>query len=147
MKILFTRRRHLGSWIIRIVTWSAYSHVDLILDEERIVGATAPNGVDVELIKNRLAKASKAVIMEIKDVDLDKANKFAISQIGKRYDWTNIIGIYLHRDWQEDDSWSCAELVAATLKVSGLQLFDNKFYSRITPQHLFMLNYLKIKIK
>ena len=147
MKILFTRRRHLGSLIIRMVTWSAYSHVDFILDEERVLGATAPNGVNVEPIRNRLAKASKAVVMEINDVDLDKAKEFAIAQLGKKYDWTNIIGIYLHRDWQDSDSWSCAELIAAILKHSGVQLFDIKFYHRVTPQHLLMLNYKKERIK
>ena len=147
MKILFTRRRHLGSWFIRMVTWSAYSHVDFMIDDVHVLGATAPYGVNVEPTRNRLAKASKAVVMEIKGVDLDQAKEFAIAQLGKKYDWTNIIGIYFHRDWQKNNAWSCAELVAATLKASGVQLFDDKFYSRITPQHLFMLNHPKETIK
>ena len=40
IQLLFTRRRHPGSALIRVTTWSAWSHVDLI-DGESVLGAVA----------------------------------------------------------------------------------------------------------
>ena len=44
VQLLFTRRRHPGSALIRVTTWSAWSHVDLI-DGQSVLGAVALNMV------------------------------------------------------------------------------------------------------
>jgi len=147
MKLLFTRRRHIGSWFIRFVTWSEYSHVDIVLHDQFLIGAIAPDGVVLHNIDDRLAMASKALVMELPVQSFDDAKNFALSQVGKRYDWWGVIGIGLKRNWQDDDKWSCAELAAAAAKHAGQKPFDSKFYHRITPQHLLMLNFEKVKIK
>jgi len=147
MKLLFTRRRHIGSWFIRFVTWSEYSHVDIVLHDQFLIGAIAPDGVVLHNMDDRLAMASKALVMELPVQSLDDAKNFALSQIGKRYDWLGVIGIGLHRNWQEDDKWSCAELAAMALNAGGQRPFDSKFHNRITPQDLLMLNFEKRKIK
>lgn len=147
MKLLFTRRRHIGSWLIRFVTWSEYSHVDIVIDDHYLIGSVAGDGVVINSINYRLDKASKAVVMNLPVKSIDDAVSYAKSQIGKGYDWWGVIGIGLKRDWQDDDKWSCAEFVAAVAKHSGQKPFDSKFYHRITPQHLLMLNFEKVKIK
>jgi uncharacterized protein YycO len=147
IQLLFTRRRHLGSWLIRFVTWSEYSHVDILLDGKYLIGAIAPDGVVVNKVNDRLQRASKAVIMELPVVSISKAQDYARSQIGKPYDWLGVIGIGLHRNWQENDKWSCAELAAMALDAGGQRPFDSKFHNRITPQDLLMLNFQKIRIK
>lgn len=147
MQLLFTRRRHIGSWLIRFVTWSEYSHVDIVLHEQFLIGAIAPDGVVLHNINDRLAMASKALIMEFPVNSFDDAKNYALSQIGRQYDWLGVIGIGLHRNWQEEDKWSCAELVAKVLSAGGQKPFDSKFYNRITPQDLLMLNFEKKKIK
>ena len=45
MKIIFSKRRHVGSWLIRTVTWSEWSHVELVLPNGQLLGAAAPQGV------------------------------------------------------------------------------------------------------
>ena len=147
MKLLFSRRHHIGSWLIRFVTWSEYSHVDLVLDDTSLIGATSFDGVAVSQLKDRLAKASKAVMVDIPVKDKAVAEAFAISQLGKPYDWLGVIGIGLKRNWQEDDKWSCAELVASVLSEGGQKPFDSKYHHRITPQHLLSLNFDKVKVK
>jgi len=147
MKLLFTRRHHIGSWLIRMVTWSEYSHVDLVLDEDLLIGAIAGDGVVLSKAKDRLAISSKAVMMHIPVKEVDVSEAFAIGQLGKQYDWLGVIGIGLKRNWQEDDKWSCAELVASILAAGGQRPFDSKFYHRITPQQLLMLNFEKVRIK
>lgn len=147
MKLLFSRRRHIGSWLIRFVTWSEYSHVDLVLDDSLLIGAIAGDGVVLNRFSDRLAKSSKAVTMEIPVKDMAASEAFAISQLAKKYDWLGVIGIGLKRNWQEDDKWSCAELVASILAAGGQRPFDSKYHHRITPQHLLSLNFEKTKIK
>ena len=61
------------------------------------------------------------------------------AQIGKPYDYTAILGLGLHRDWQENDSWFCSELVAWGFNAAGHPLFRGECVRRITPQHLWML--------
>lgn len=63
----------------------------------------------------------------------------ACNQIGKPYDWTALFGLLLHRDWQEDDSWFCSELVAWAFAQGGDPLFRPEALHRVTPQHLWML--------
>jgi uncharacterized protein YycO len=147
MKLLFTRRRHLGSWIIRFVTWSEYSHVDLLIDNQSLVGAIAFDGVVLSNVEARLSKASKAVLMDIPVKDIELSKEFAVNQLGKKYDWLGVIGIGLKRNWQEDGKWSCAELVAKILAEGGQKPFDSKYHHRITPQHLLSLNFEKVKVK
>lgn len=147
MKILFTRRRAIGSWIIRFVTWSVYSHVDIILDDETVVGAIAGKGVCKTALSQRLAKASDAVMVTI-PVELNAdVIAFISEQMGKPYDWFGAIGIGLMQDWQHHDKWSCAEFIYAVMVQGGYVPYDLKYYHRITPQHLLMLNYPKVKVK
>lgn len=60
-------------------------------------------------------------------------------QIGKRYDLKGAIGLGITptRDWSEDDEWNCYELIAATLKYSGLNVFNN--ISHVTEVALFAI--------
>lgn len=147
MTLLFTRRRHLGSWLIRMVTWSDYSHVDIVLGGGMLIGATAPHGVRLSRLEDRLSKASKAVMMDISRDLTNPVFDFLFSQMAKPYDWLGVLGIGLHRNWQEDTRWSCAELAAKTLSVAGHNPFDDKFQHRITPQDLLMLKFVKRRVK
>jgi uncharacterized protein YycO len=147
MKLLFTRRRHVGSWLIRMVTWSNFSHVDVIMPNGTLIGASAPDGVERVKMSSRLDKASKAIVMDIPVGSHEVAFSFLHSQLGKPYDYAGVAGIGLHRDWQEEDKWSCAELVAKALSEAGQKPFDAEFHHRITPQDLLMLNFPKVRVK
>ncbi len=144
VRVLFTRRHHPGSLAIRLVTWSAWSHVDLLLDEPgaaaRLVGAVAPSGVIETPMSIRLAHASRAAIVEFPVRNPQAVLDAALGQIGRPYDWLGCAGIALrNRDWQEPDSWFCSELVAYAFGQAGEPLFREDMVSRVTPQHLWML--------
>lgn len=147
VKLLFTRQRTLASFLIRLVTWSSYSHVDVIVDG-LLYGSRAFHGVKYEGIDERLKSASSSVIMEIDydGFDFHSAKKFAELNIGKKYDWLGAIGIWLKLDIGSNKRWFCSELVAEYLKAGGLSLYDKKYYKRITPQNLFFLNYKKVSV-
>ena len=143
VRVLFTRRHHIGSLDIRLGTWSAWSHVDLVDDRGAVpmlIGAVAPAGVVVVPMAERLALASRAVLVEFTVPDRDAVLDAALSQIGKPYDWLGVAGIALRgRDWQEDDCWFCSELVAWAFSEAGFPLFRSELQARIVPQHLWML--------
>jgi hypothetical protein len=44
------------------------------------------------------------------------------------------------RDWQEDDSWFCSELVAFALYIAGLFVNELAPYKhKVTPQNIFVI--------
>ena len=65
--------------------------------------------------------------------DEPEAMLFLETQIGKPYDWTALFGLLFQRNWQEEDSWFCSELVEAALVAGGRQRFRDSV-SRVTPQ-------------
>lgn len=144
--LLFSKRNHPGSWVIRAVTWSEWSHVEIVLPDGRLLGAAAPHGVQFYSMEERMAVATKAAIMHFPG-DVEAAMTWAQSQIGKPYDWTGVIGLGLHRDWEEDDKWWCSEFAGKFLKEGGFDPYRSEVMRRLVPQHLWMLNYESKVIK
>ena len=140
VELLFTRRRHPGSLLIRTVTWSAWSHVDVV-HGDNVIGAVAPHGVELQPLAERLAKASQAAVMIVPSAMAKKVRDIANTQLGKPYDWLGAAGIGLHRNWQETDSWFCSEFAAWCFSTAGHPLIRQEFVHRVTPQHLWMLPY------
>jgi hypothetical protein len=67
--------------------------------------------------------------------------QFLQEQNGKPYDWRAILSFGLgERDWREQDSWFCSELLCRALEVAGLlELPDDIPVWRITPRDLWIL--------
>ena len=139
VRVLFTRRRLPVSLLIRLVTWSEWSHVE-ILDGEELIGADMINGVCLTPLAHRLEISSHAAIMNIPCADPAAVIAAARSQIGKGYDYPGLLGLVTHqRDWQSDQDWFCSELTAWAFGSAGFPLFRADMAFRIVPQHLWML--------
>ena len=68
---------------------------------------------------------------------VEEAFQWAQTQCGKPYDWTAITGLALNRNWREDDSWFCSELVAAAFEKVGAPLFNPDLCAwRVTPRDI-----------
>lgn len=103
-----------------------------------MIEATWPR-VRVTPLADVLAKHSRWTI-----IDLPCGNPAAViaaarSQIGKPYDLTAVLGIAIHRDWQDSARWFCSELVAWAFEQAGSPLFRADAVRRVTPEHLWML--------
>lgn len=135
MKIAFARSNRIGSWLIRALTFSRWSHV-AVIDGEKIIDATFAHGVAWRPLADLLASNEVEVI----DIPCNHmaAMMFLAQQAGKPYDWRALLGLPFSRRWGEDDAWFCSELVTAALKAGGKTLFREDA-SRIVPQHLWML--------
>lgn len=136
----FSRENTLLSWIIGVFTWSEYSHVEFVTSTGYL--GAAPDGVKV-----RPMTARKGVEFILRHIDCTyeqelKTLDFARSQIGKPYDWSGVFGVALHRDWHEQDSWFCSELVMTSLEAAGLYFLRDKV-NRVTPEMILDLEEVK----
>lgn len=138
IKLLFSTTHYPFSALIRATTWSRWSHVALI-DGDQVIEAVALEGVRQGSLSGALSGAREYEVVELPCSDPCTVINAARSQLGKPYDWTAIAGLSLHRDWQEEDSWFCSELVAWAAAQAGEIWFRPDALRRVTPQHLWML--------
>lgn len=117
---------------IRWLTWSDFSHVDFRLPDGSLLGARLDGGVQIR--KPDYAKfTAKAIYRaDAPDTVLD----FARKQVGKPYDARGILNFGLHRNWKDDSSWFCSELVAAAFDQAGVPLVMTPNAGRVTPRDL-----------
>lgn len=126
------------SWLIRAGSWSRWSHV-AIVDGDFVIEAIALRGVVRTPLATRQQQDPSWSISPLPCMDAQAVIDAAVSQIGKPYDYTGVLGIGLHRDWQQSDSWFCSELVAWSFAQGGSALFRENASRRVTPQDLWML--------
>jgi hypothetical protein len=138
VSLLFSTSRHPMSAVIRACTWSNWSHV-AVIDGDEVIEATAPAGVRRFPVVQAIDHAKRGQIVELPCLDPGAVIAAAASQLGKPYDYTAVLGLGIHRDWQEEDAWFCSELVAWAFQHAGEPLFRADCLRRVTPQHLWML--------
>lgn len=145
MILQFVRGKDFGAKAIMWFSHAPYSHVDTVLPNEQLYGARSdkvggqPPGVYgrvpsyVEGCPVLRIQVAMPPVMEAKYFD------FILAQRGKPYDSSAIWGFGFGRNWRDDDSWFCSELVAAGLEASDyfghpISLDANK----ITPADLIL---------
>lgn len=139
IELLFcTNPRNPLSWAIRAGSWSRWSHVAMI-DGDTVIESVALKGVVRTPLAERQQSDPVWKISAIPCSAPDAVLAAAASQIGKPYDYTAVIGLGLHRDWQRDDAWFCSELTAWAFAQGGHPLFRADAVRRVTPQHLWMM--------
>jgi len=159
--IIFSTEKDLISGTIRAFTWSSVSHVDLQLPaglkygDGRVTSAGDLVGArfaqDKGLNKGvsvrpwNYHKTSKEIWAETSTSPETDAKIYAaaLSQAGKPYDLSGIANFALHRNWREDDSFFCSELIAWAFEKGGAPLLNGNC-NRITPGMLLMSPLLKI---
>jgi uncharacterized protein YycO len=137
VRVIFTRSRNLGSFFIRLFTWSTWSHVGIV-DGEYVIEAVWPKVRRVRIDKFLEGKSNWRIDQ------FACANKQAIidaakSQLGKPYDIGAVIGFLFRSNWQDDDKWFCSEILAWAFDKGGTPLFRPKRLRRVRPEHLWMI--------
>ncbi|HUB91414.1 MAG TPA: YiiX/YebB-like N1pC/P60 family cysteine hydrolase [Dyella sp.] len=134
-----TNPRNPMSWAIRVGSWSKWSHVALI-DGDDVIEAVALKGVVHTPLATRKKEDPTWAVATLPCQDPSAIVAAARGQLGKPYDYTAVVGIGLHRDWQQTDRWFCSELVAWSFEEGGSPLFRPEACRRVTPQDLWMLS-------
>lgn len=136
----------LSSSLIRLFEHGWCSHVDVVLPEGKLLGARsdviggAPAGVQIR--RPAYENWSRTELVQLLATPKMEARFYGFlnAQIGKPYDKTAIVAFALNRNWREDDSWFCSELVAAALEACGWfpQPLAN-VVNKITPSDLLLV--------
>ncbi len=140
MRLIFSRKRSLGSLLIRFFCWSRWSHVSIVESDEFVIDATFQHGgVRHRGLAVLLRESSAHQEVTVDVPDEAAALGFARAQVGRPYDWTALVGHVLRSGrWPDPDAWFCSELVEASLLAGGLMRFRVDA-SRITPEHSWMV--------
>jgi uncharacterized protein YycO len=144
MKILAIDSKHnIGSWLIKIFTFSRWNHVAVLFedsldrDECSVIDVTLPSKVRITRYKEFCIIYPNHEILDVKIPDEKAAYDFALAQLGKKYDWTGILGIvFQNRSWEKDDKWFCSELVEAICSAGGKRRFRTNI-SAILPRETY----------
>lgn len=132
----FSTTKDFGSWAIRQFTWSDWSHVDIVMPDGYLLGARQDGGVKKR--QPGYGKFSKVQHMIAKGAP-ESVYEYALSQWGKPYDWTSILNFGMHRDWRENDSWFCSELVMWSFEQAKWPLLNPEIpASRWTPRDVYV---------
>jgi hypothetical protein len=137
------------------------THVEVVLPDGSLLGAHAVGGVQIrpagydkdttthELIvlisfKMDMTAAQEpaydsAAIYEKKFYD------FLHAQIGKPYDFTGVAGLAVGRNWREDDSWFCSELVARALEEAGFFEHLTSSANHVSPRDVLLMLSSRVK--
>ncbi|SPR99543.1 YiiX/YebB-like N1pC/P60 family cysteine hydrolase [Cupriavidus taiwanensis] len=138
VRLMFSTTRLPLSALIRVATWSRWSHVALV-DDVTVIEATALHGVRRAPLAEAIARTADHAFVDLPARDPGAVLAAAATQLRKPYDYTALLGLALRRDWQAADAWFCSELVAWSFEAAGQPLLRHEVVRRVTPQHLWML--------
>lgn len=142
--IIFYRPTGLIGWAISKITHSEYSHVALAIDSYNIIEAD-------KFIKSRISNLYYVEdihrvyrVKGITDYERQQAVNNALTMVGVRYDYKQILGLYLRLVFRKDSTtfnkankYICSEIVDNAFIAADIPRRDNSNLGDITPQELF----------
>ena len=143
MILQFVTSETLSDRIIRFMTKSPFSHVDIVLDNG-LLGARLNGGVKIRNFD--YMKFSKVVKykVDIPDDASKVAIQAAISQIGKPYDWRAVFSwLFFMREWDDPNKWFCSELIAWAIHQAHYSITNWSHSKMVSPQDLLYSTMLK----
>lgn len=135
MKVIFARNNKPISLLIRLVTWSRWSHC-AVVDGNHVIEAKGGCGVVATSLNAFKERYTDYAIADIPVIDSEaKAIERAAAELGKGYDLKALFGILFRTGWECNESWFCSEHVA---HASGI--FRAERISRITPEMVWSVS-------
>jgi uncharacterized protein YycO len=104
-----------------------YSHIDTLTNHGMLRGARADEilgraaGVEDRPMRYEKWKKCTQYSISVTNGQYDRFWNFSDKQVGKPYDKHGLVSSFVFgRQWREDDSWWCSELVASCLEHAGI---------------------------
>lgn len=140
MNVIFSTGPHLGSWFLRTVLFSEWSHCGIIMEDGKtVIEASSKYGV-VEMPIEKFTRYGRYAITECPVPNPEAAYAAARAELGKGYDWVGLFGLATSRELQSNGNWFCSALVQHVKHAGGLRdLRYDKW--RVTPRDLWNLPY------
>lgn len=136
MRVALYKGRSLFSRAIRFSTWSEFSHVAWVDDDNSVIQAwrrgvtkdaslSAGHTPGTEVWLFRAPLATPRMVW--------KQREFLGREVGKPYDKAGILGFVRRMDVQRPDQWFCSEIVFAAFLYSGLPLLKRIPAHKVYP--------------
>lgn len=143
--VIFTRRHHIGSLVLRGFLWSHWSHC-AIVDGSEVIEAAFGYPVRARPLDDLLSESSDQDIIYIEVPDAharDAVIAAARAEIGKPYDWRGVVGFLPRADIHDAHAWFCSELVAHAFEAACVPLFRCRPH-RVTPPMIYTPRFGKL---
>lgn len=154
--VFFKQTNSFISRLIAKVTKSEFTHVGLIVGHDETTGVLTIIESN-RFIRTRVARLQlneRHVIYTIGEQPqevVDKIVKFAYKNLGKRYDYLQLLGLFISLScegkrniyFNSKNKLICSELVDLAYYTSGVKRKTNENLGNITPQELFEVYDLK----
>lgn len=122
MKIAFLKGTGIFDRLIRLWTWSSYSHCEFIFSDNISIGTDLNTPFNVK-VKGHLKYTSNWDFVDVKlTPEQEKlVRDFTNLQVGKGYDWKGIwFSQFLPFKAENPEKWFCSELCTSGLQKAGL---------------------------
>jgi hypothetical protein len=134
MNVIFARNKKPISLLIRLVTWSRWSHCGIIVGD-KVLEAVGGKGVVLTTLDKFKERYTEFDVCRMPTERGEfAAIDSAMMELGKAYDLSALFGIMFRTGWECPDSWFCSELIA---HASGMFRADR--VSRVTPEMIWSL--------
>ena len=146
--LFFTTSSNVISWAIRQRTWGRFSHVQIIVSDDRdgmldVISAD-PNGVYCRAVQEEEWKNySILTYPEMTGEERTNVVRFCFQQIGKPYDYVGLASFLLYKGMQKEGAWFCSELAYVAYKQAGIRLQRRVKQDFISPRDLYISPLLK----
>lgn len=140
----FSTERAIDSALIRFLTWSDISHVDVVFPHSLLFGARFRGGVNAR--PDGYAKWSHSFRATVAMFEPAEKRFYdaLTSQQFKPYDWKGILNFAHQRNWRDESAWFCSELVAWAFEKAGFPLLNiGADVWRVTPRDLLLSPFVK----
>ena len=122
-----------ADWAIRKYTGSAYSHTELVIDNDWY--SSSPYDGKVRCAANMNYSKDSWDFVDV-NIDMDKFTKHFAKTNGAKYDWLGIVlSQFLPLGIDSKKKWFCSEWCAKVLKDSGYAI--GKKVSWYSPKRLY----------
>lgn len=145
--VLLFRGKGIISALIRWQTRGQFSHAALLMRDGRIVESWQGVGVRVHTLNN-WEGVTKFDVVGMTDEQFDVAINFALSKLGKSYDYWAIVRFISRKRMPNNDRWFCSELTVAALEHAGIKLLERIEAYEVSPgmlSHSPLLNIRSIQ--
>ena len=138
--IRFVTQRGFVSDIIREVTFSEFSHVEIGTESGTWIGAHDDGGVQERPANYYNATFERRYALPLTDEQYTAAMSYARSKIGVKYDFEDILGLLIHKNIVGKGTEICSMFVFQVLLAAGIQALNvlEDYSNLVTPETLHL---------
>lgn len=142
--VLLFNRRSFFNWLIRIKTWSPYTHVEVVAGPHQFFAAR--NGQGVGIYAPDL-QGLALVLRPSAAFDVVAATKWAYADrvLGQGYDWLGLLNFtYARVVGQDNRKMFCSEAAVRFLRAGGVDPFPGQDADTLSPRDFTLCQNLSV---